>query len=87
MKRYNIMDEVESLTGEYIKYTDHESDVAYLKENAIIMEEEILKLVEQNKEMLDMLKKLDTDMGIDLHDWYEGELGLTELIEKIEGEQ
>ena len=58
MKRYNIWDEVESPTGEMIYFADYEAEVKHLKANDLIQEEEIFKLIEQNREMLEMLKRL-----------------------------
>ena len=73
-------------TGAWIKYSDHEAVVKHLKENDLIQEEEIIKLVENEKEMLSVLKNISSNL-------YDREVihglgsDIATLIEKVEGEQ
>ena len=57
MKRYKIgwVYQDESKDGEWIKYTDHEAEIKKLKEHDL---SELLELIDQNHEMLEMLKRL-----------------------------
>ena len=105
MKRYNVWDEVESLTGDMIFFADHEAEhqkdlqiivcqqaeIKHLKENDLIQEEEIIKLVEQNREMLKVLDNCKEALEYNKVGAYGAALDycVNALygIEKVEGEQ
>jgi len=53
MKRYNIMDEVESLTGRYVEYSEHEREIGHYDKTDEIQENLILKLKDKIQEMID----------------------------------
>ena len=59
MKIYSFTDVVTKgyNTAEWIKYTDHEAEVKHLKENDLIQEEEIFKLIAENKKLRDALEE------------------------------
>ena len=85
MKRYSVYDGIENPNGEYVEFADHEAEVKHLKENDLIQEEEIIKLVENEKEMLSVLKNISSNL-------YDREVihglgsDIATLIEKVEGE-
>ena len=86
MKRYNVWDECESLTGDMVYFADYEADVKRLKENDLIQEEEIIKLIKQNREMLNELKIL-RDIMKEYDGWKDLAENTNDVIEKVEGEQ
>ena len=56
MKRYNVRDKIESPTGDMIMFADHEAERKELYETIDSNSKKIIKLMEQNGEMLNALK-------------------------------
>ena len=95
MERYNIESEQVSSVcwiekrrcknGEWVKYSDHEAERKDLYKTIDSNSKKIIKLIEQNREMLSMLKSFLQHSFI--KGWSNLESEVIGLIEKVEGEQ
>ena len=96
MKRYNIESEQVSSVcwiekrkcknGEWVKYSDHEAERKELYETIDNNSKKIIKLTEQKKEMLEVLKLYIEELE-DYNQWKDMVEETANLIEKIEGDK